>query len=62
MLVVPVQTEVLGGAVVVRGDQVDARPAPREVVQRGGKPGAEIGRVERRGHGGDDAQALRRLA
>ena len=56
------QAEVLRRPVVMRGDQVDAGPAPRQMVQRGREPGAEIRRVKRRGHGGDDAEPLRRLA
>jgi len=53
---VPVETEVLRGAVVVGGHQVQADPPVGQVIERHRQPRGEVGRVERRRQGRHDAE------
>ncbi len=55
VLVVPVEAEVLRREIVVRRHDVEADASLGELVEGRAEPGGDIGRVEARGDGGDDA-------
>ncbi len=62
VLVNLVEAEILRGAIIVGGDEIDANPAAAKVIERRRKASAEIRRIKRGRHGRDNSQTSRGLS